>query len=144
MDIQLILAQIGEILRPSSLGDILIYAILILAFLTLMLTPEKNDRPNYILLLVIFVTVIDLLRGSTGNVIPVPGFDDEGFGTLIIHIIMGVAPLLAAGSIRAPQRKGRISIPLALITGIIGSIYAIIAFLDAHYLADPFLYTPVF
>ncbi|MAU10698.1 MAG: hypothetical protein CL607_12820 [Anaerolineaceae bacterium] len=123
-----LLAQVGDALRPDTLGDYFIYLLFIINFLVLVLTPEKNDRANYMILAVLFACVIDLMRGRNGEVIPVDGFDDLGFGTMMTHLIMGIVPFLAAGGIRVPGRKGRLAIPVAILAGIMGSIYAIFAF----------------
>lgn len=124
-----LLAQVGDQLRPDTLGDYLIYILIFINFVVLVVTPEKNDRANYMILLVIFCCVIDLMRGSNGEIIPVEGFDDFGFGTMLIHIIMGIIPFMTAGGIRTyGQRKGRLSIPMAILSGIAGSLYAVFSF----------------
>ncbi|MCA9889952.1 MAG: hypothetical protein KC546_16345 [Anaerolineae bacterium] len=123
-----LLGQIGNALRPESLGDWFVYLLLIMNFLVLVITPEKNDRANYMIVVVLFACVVDLMRGSNGSVIPVDGFDDLGFGTMMTHVIMGIVPFLAAGAIRITGRKGRMSVPLAVLAGVFGVVYAVFAF----------------
>ncbi|QPC80556.1 hypothetical protein G4Y79_12615 [Phototrophicus methaneseepsis] len=123
-----LLAQIGAQLRPETLGDYFVYLLIILNFVVLTLTPEKNDYANYLILLVLFCCVIDLMRGSNGAIMPIEGFDNYGFGTMLLHIIMGIIPFMAATAVRLRgQRKGRLSIPLAIVAGITGSLYAVFA-----------------
>lgn len=123
-----LLNQIVVALRPETLGDFIIYAIFILSVGVMIFTPEKNDQANYLTWLVMFSCVIDLLRGNNGDIMPIAGFDNTGFGTMILHVIMGIAPFIIAGIIRIRGRQNRLARPLAIVAGVIGSIYAIGSF----------------
>lgn len=118
--------DILAILRPETLGDLFIYIIFIGALISSVFIPEKNDTPSYLMFAVMFFAILDLIRGD-GSTLPIPGFDNTGFGTYLIHIFMGIFPFVAAGMVRFPpgQRKSGITIPFLLLIGFIGAIYAL-------------------
>lgn len=122
------------ILRPETLGDLFIYISFLGALIATALIPEKNDGPMYLMFIVMFMAVIDLLRGD-GSALPIDGFDNQGFGTFIIHIAMGILPFIAAGMVRRKGRKGGAAAPFMIMLGFIGVVYAIGAFAvpDAFY-----------
>lgn len=132
MDFQAILDNVAVILQPNGLGDFFIYTIFILMLIANSRLPDKkNDMPNYISLVVIVLCIVDKLRSAPGFELPVPGFDDEGFGTLIIHVGMAVLPFVAAGMVRlGGGKKGRIAPPLSIMAGFAGTLYAIGSFLS--------------
>ena len=122
------LNQILAVIRPENPGEIAIYAILLLSLLASMTMPDKNDRPVYLLYIVIIFSLLDFGRNASEFQLPLTGFDDEGFGTYMIHIGMAVLPFIAAGMVRRTGRKGALAVPLCLIVGVIASIYAIASF----------------
>lgn len=121
--------EILAILRPDSLGEIIIYVIFFMALLMLFFTPEKNEQANYLTFGIMFCALIDLARGRTGGPIPIEGFDDTGFGTMLIHIYMAIIPFIIAGLVRIRGRKNRAVVPIALVLGVIGMLYAIGTFI---------------
>jgi hypothetical protein len=118
-----------NILRPDSIGDFIIYTIFFLSLVLLVVIPEKNETPLYIVFGIIFLCVVDLLRTQTNN-FPIAGFDNKGFGTFLIHIAMGIAPFIVAGMVRKHGRKGGSVIPIGLLMGFIGVLYALGSFFN--------------
>jgi hypothetical protein len=140
--------QLIAILRPDSLADIMVYAVLILSILTLAAIPEKNVVPPYLIYVTMFCCVIDLVRGAGGNTVPflnrfvIGGenlLSNRGFLTFMIHIIMCLFPMIAGAMTRKHGRKGGYALPLGLTTGIIGGMYVIGGF----FLADA-VYAKIF
>lgn len=72
---------------------------------------------------VLFLAIIDKVRQATTE-IPVPGLDNDGFGTMLIHIGMFVFPLMAAGLIRGRGRNDKRGVPLGILIGLIAGLYA--------------------
>lgn len=135
-----LIQSILEVLRPSSIGDIIIYLIIIILFVTTIVLPDKNDQANFFLLAALFASFLDLLRGSDGQLFAGTGaayfgggsgylgFGDSGFATLLLHVVMAIGPFIAAGLMRIRTRRGRMAVPLSILAGIIGSLYALGAF----------------
>ena len=120
------------ILRPDVLADYFIYFIFLLAVVQLLITPERNDQVVYSVFVIIICCVLDLLRQSDGSGIPITAevagirpFADEGFATFLMHVAMGVLPFINAGLIRRKDRTGKLAVPIALLAGMIGTVYAI-------------------
>lgn len=129
--------QIVAILRPDSLSDIFIYAMFFLSLITTAIIPEKNVQAPYMMYGVLLFCIIDLLRGRDGSGLSSMGtfyvggesiFSDTGLVTFTIHIGMFVFPMIAAGLIRQQGRKGGAAIPLSILIGLIGGMYAIMSF----------------
>jgi hypothetical protein len=119
---------ITNLLIPDSLGDIMIYVIFFCCIIQLVVTPEKNDTPQYLLFAVMAMCAIDLLRNAAGASFPIDGFDNRGFGTFIMHIAMAIFPMVAGGMTRKQGRKGGMALPMGVLTGIIAGVYAIGAY----------------
>ena len=115
---------IGEILLPQNMADIFIYLIFFLSLLMLALIPEKSQQSSYLMFLVIFLAVIDKIRQAT-NDLPIEGLDNAGFATLLVHVGMFVFPLIAAGLIRGPGRNDKRGVPVGILLGLIGGLYAV-------------------
>lgn len=129
-----LLNDILAILRPDTLGDYFIYTVFLMAFLQLMVTPDKNDTVVYSTFFVIICCVLDLLRDD-GAGIPISAeiaeigiFDNDGFVTFLMHIAMAVLPFINAGLIRRKDRQGKFAVPVALLAGMIGTVYAVVSF----------------
>jgi len=132
---------LSENLTPNTLGDIMVYLILGLALVTMFTIPEKNPVPSNLILVVVFATIIDLLRGSNGELFAsfggqlyggghgYMGFGDNGFGTLMLHLVMSLLPFMTMATMRYRGRsKNKIARITAILTGIIAAIYTVAAF----------------
>jgi hypothetical protein len=122
---------IVDMLKPNSLADVFVYALFFVALGILFTMPEKNEFPMYLLFGLIFCCIIDFMRQQvidTGGRFPIPGSEPKGFFTFLLHIAMGMLPFITAGMIRRRGRKGAASIPLAILGGLIGCLYALMAF----------------
>ncbi len=115
---------IGNILLPQNIADIFIYLVFFLSLLMLALIPEKSQQSNYLMFFVLFLTVIDKIRQST-NDLPIPGLDNQGFATILVHVGMFVFPLMAAGLIRGAGRKDKRGVPVGILIGLIAGLYAV-------------------
>jgi len=115
---------IGNILLPQNMADIFIYLIFFLSLLMLALIPEKSQQSNYLMFFVIFLAVIDKIRQSTTQ-LPIPGLDNAGFATLLLHVGMFVFPLMAAGLIRGPGRNDKRGVPVGILIGLLAGLYAV-------------------
>ena len=118
-----------DLLKPASLADVFIYAIFFATLGVLFTMPEKNEIPMYLLFAMIFFCIIDLMRMRVEK-FPIPGSGEKGFFTFILHIAMAMTPYITAGMIRRRGRKGAASIPLAILAGIVASLYALLAFIS--------------
>lgn len=119
-----------DIIKPSSIADIFIYVILIMSVIVLGVMPEKNEQPQYLMFGVIFLSIIDLVRNEApAGTFPIPGLDNNGFATYMIHIIMALFPMIAGGMARKQGRKGGATLPLGILTGLIAGVYAVASFL---------------
>ena len=115
---------IANILLPQNFADIFIYLIFFLSLLMLALIPEKSQQSTYIMFVVLFFALVDKIRQAT-NDLPIQGLDNEGFATLLIHVGMFVLPLIAAGLIRGRGRNDKRGVPVGILIGLIGGLYAV-------------------
>ncbi|RMG90204.1 MAG: hypothetical protein D6712_00275 [Chloroflexi bacterium] len=128
-----LLSNIGQVFNIYSPWDVFIYVIFFLSLITLMLIPDKNMQPTLLMSVVLLFCIIDKVRPaagrpwSTGEFI-MPGFDDLGFGTLLIHIGMAIFPIVAGTLIRARSEKQKRGTPMGILTGMIAGVYAIAFF----------------
>jgi hypothetical protein len=115
---------ISEILLPQNIADIFIYLLFFLSLVMLALIPEKSQQSNYIMFVVLFLAVLDKIRQSMTNR-PFEGLENDGFATLLIHVGLFVFPLIAAGLIRGPGRNDKRGVPVGILMGLIGGLYAV-------------------
>ncbi len=128
--------QIIAVIRPDSIADLAIYLIFILSIIALATIPEKNVLSPYLMYIVLLCCVIDLVRTAGA----VPGglnrfriggeslLSNTGFLTFLIHIIMFTFPLVAGAMVRRQGRKGGLALPLCMLVGLIGGVYALASF----------------
>jgi len=114
---------VAEILLPGNLADVFIYLIFFLSLIMVALIPEKSGTSQYMMFFVLFCALIDKVRQATDE-IPVPGLDNDGFATMMLHICMFVFPLMAAGLIRGRGRKDKRGVPLGILIALIAGLYA--------------------
>ena len=120
-----ILTGVVDILRPEGIWDIFIYIMFFMSLIMIVLIPEKNMQPTMLMYGVLLCAVIDKIRPSGYDPdFLMPGFDDKGFGTLLIHLVMFTFPLMAAGLIRGRGPKDKRGVPVGIMTGILGGVYA--------------------
>lgn len=127
--------QFLALVRPDSVGDIFIYTIFGIALISLFPMPDGNDSAQYLLFGVIFICIIDLLRGDGSN-FAIPGFDNRGFGAFLIHVLNFVFFFITAGVVRGNTKQKAGPVPvLAVLGGIIALLYAAASFFatDAIY-----------
>ncbi len=115
---------IARILLPQNLADIFIYLIFFLSLLMTVFIPEKSQQSSYMMFFVLFLALIDKVRQATDD-IPIEGLDNEGFATMLIHVMMFIFPLMAAGLIRGRGRNDKRGVPLGILIGLIAGLYAV-------------------
>lgn len=117
--------QVIQIIAPSDVWDWFIYGIFFLSLFTLAVIPEKNMQPTLFMTIMLFLALTDKIRKAAGASIPIPGLENNGFATLMIHIAMFALPVMTAGLVRIRGRKGALSRPLAILTALIAGMYAV-------------------
>ena len=125
-----LLHDIGGILAVRDVWDVFIYVMFFMTILMLILIPDKNMQPTTLMTIVLLLVVVDKVRPhSPGGAFLIEGFDNGGFGTEIIHMGMAILPYIAGALVRGRTQKERRAMPLGILTGIIGSVYAIAFFM---------------
>ena len=88
------------------------------------LIPEKSQQSQYLMFFVVFLAVLDKIRQASTD-LPIPGLENDGFATLLVHVGMFIFPLMAAGLIRGAGRKDKRGVPVGILIGLIGGLYAV-------------------
>lgn len=126
------LSQVGELvgnffaaLQPDSIGDILIYVVFFLALITTFLLADGNDLAGNLLYATIVLALFNVTVGQQWYENPdivraLPAF--------IARVAMFLLPFIAAGAARSRKKKGKAALPLAVVTGVVGLVYAVGAF----------------
>jgi hypothetical protein len=123
--------QIGNILRPDTVAAIFLYILFFLGLVLLFVIPEKNETPQYLVFGMVFLVIVDFLRARSTD-FPIPGSDNQGFFTFLIHIAIAIMPLIAGTMTRKQGRKGGAALPVGLLTFFIGATFAILSFIPVH------------
>jgi hypothetical protein len=118
--------QIDDILELLALGtginalwSIFLYLIFFLALLTLFTMPDKNMVPTLLIATVLLCAVIAKVSLASSD----PIFRPREFGMMIINVVTGVFPFIVAGMIRRGKLRRVTAVPLAVVTGVIGTTY---------------------
>lgn len=125
--------QVMTILRPDTLAAIFLYILFFLGLALLLVIPEKNETPQYLVFAFIFIVVVDFLRARDPRGFPIPGSTHNGFFTFMIHLLIAILPLIAGAMTRKQGRKGGAALPVGLLTAFIGGVYAVMAFLPPYF-----------
>lgn len=120
---------IMDVLRPQGLGDYLVYTSFFLALITSGIIPEKSQNARWVMTVVLFCAVMIKIR--IHEQLGIERFFQD-FAWMMLALGMGILPYISAGLIRLRGKQGRASIPLAIFTGIIGSLYVLLFFLNAE------------
>ena len=124
--------EIMNVLRPDTLGAIILYILFFLSLALLFVIPEKNEMPQYLIFGLIFAVVVDFLRARDPGGFPIPGSTHKGFFTFLLHIAIFVLPLVGGAMTRKQGRKGGAALPVGIFTAFIAGAYAVIAFLSPN------------
>lgn len=113
-------------LRPQSLADILVYMVFFLSLITTFLLPDGNDLAANLLYGTIILALFNITVG-------VEWYDDadllRAFPAFAARICMFLLPFIAAGATRVRKNKGKIAMPVCIVAGVIGLLYALGTFL---------------
>lgn len=115
-----------QTLRPDSAADIMLYLIFFLALITTMLLPDDNAQATNLLYLTLLLAIFDLTVGQIWYKDP---DITKAFPAFVVRVGLFLAPFIAAGSARTKGKKGRMGMPLSAVTGILGLLYFLAAFL---------------
>jgi peptidoglycan/LPS O-acetylase OafA/YrhL len=118
--------QLDDILQLLALGSginalwsIFLYLVFFLALVTLFTMPDKNMVPTLLIAVVLLCSVVAKISLASSD----PIFKQREFGMMIINVAMGVLPFIVAGMIRRGKTRRTTAVPLAIFTGIIGTVY---------------------
>ena len=125
-----LLHDVGGILAVRDIWDVFVYLLFFMTLVMLILIPDKNIQPTTLMTVVLLLLIIDKVRPKNGGEFLIEGFDNGGFGTLLIHIGIAILPFIAAGLVRGRSQKDRRAMPLGVLTGIIGMVYAFAFFMS--------------
>ena len=114
LTVQDILSKLAPRGGVELIYDLFLYVIFFLAVIVMFMQSDKQTIPTILMAAVAAFAVISKLNILT----------PKAFGTLILNIGMGVIPLIVAGISSAKK-----SVPLAVITGVIGIVYFIMFWL---------------
>ena len=118
--------QLDDILQLLAIGSginalwsVFLYIVFFLALLTLFTMPDKNLAPTLLIAVVLLCSVIAKLSLASDD----PIFRQRDFGMMIINVATGVIPFIVAGMIRRGKSRTSTATPLAILTGLVGTIY---------------------
>ncbi len=106
-------------LRPDASSVVpvylsyILYAIFVLAFVTLFIVPDKQANLGYMMIAVLMAAFL----------VKVQFFYICGLITLVLNIVMLVVPLLVGGMSRGVPGKPPRSMYLGILTGLLGAAY---------------------
>lgn len=113
-------------LKPDSIADFMTYTIFFLALMTSVSLPDDNGQATNLLTAVMILAIFEMLVGQRWAVASAPL--EQAFPAYIVRVSLFLLPFIAAGSVRPKGKKGRFGLPLAIIIGVIGLLYAIGSF----------------
>lgn len=117
------------VMRPDSLGDYLLYGVLILSLLTTFFLADGNDMASYLLYGTIILCLFNLTVGqqwAPPRCITTAEVDDVYSRALFVFISqigLFLLPFIAAGSTRSKGKKGKAALPMAIVAGVVGVLY---------------------
>jgi glucan phosphoethanolaminetransferase (alkaline phosphatase superfamily) len=105
------------------------YAILIGVLINLVVLPDNNLVPNYLLLLTGLAALLTLIGFTRLNLLVVPEIV-RNFIDLMLGVVMVVFPWIAAATTRRRNmRKNGASMPMSIFIGFIGALNLVLFFL---------------
>ena len=112
-------------LAPDSLGDILVYMVFFIALITTFMLPDGNEMAGNLLYGTIVLALFNITVGAEW-------YDDpdivRAFPAFAARVCMFLLPFIAAGAARSKKKKGKAALPLCIVAGVIGLIYAVGSF----------------
>ncbi|MGB7338686.1 MAG: hypothetical protein WBC91_07335 [Phototrophicaceae bacterium] len=116
-----------QTLRPDGIGDILIYLVFFMALLTTFLLADGNELAGNLLYATMVLAIFNLTVGeswySRSDIV-------YAFPAFAARVAMFLLPLIAAGASRSKKKKGKAALPLSIVTGVVGLLYTVGAFLN--------------
>lgn len=99
--------------------SIFLYIVFFLALITLFTMPDKNMIPTLLIAVVLLCAVVAKISLASSD----PIFREREFGMMIVNVAIGVLPFITAGMVRRSKTRRVTAQPLAILTGIFGTIY---------------------
>lgn len=114
-----------QTMRPDTLGDILVYLVFFIALITTFMLADGNDLAGNLLYATIVLALFNVTVGPEW-------YNDSdivrAFPAFVARVAMFLLPFIAAGAARSKKNKGKMALPLSILAGVIGLVYAIGAF----------------
>jgi hypothetical protein len=113
-------------LKPDSIADYMAYLIFLLALITSATLPDDNAQASNLLTATMLLAIFEITVGQTWAVSSAPL--EKAFPAYLARIGLFLLPFIAAGSVRVRGKKGRFGLPLSVVIGILGVLYAVGSF----------------
>lgn len=117
-----------DTMRPDTLGDILAYVVFSLALITTFTLADGNDMAGNLLYATIVLALFNVTVGADWFSHPDVAY---AFPAYVARVTMFLLPFIAAGAARSKKKQGKLALPLSVLTGIVGMVYAVGSFLPA-------------
>lgn len=114
-------------LQPDGIGDIMIYLVFFLALLTTFFLADGNDMAGNLLYATMVLAIFNVTVGDEWYQM---ADITRAFPAYAARVLMFLFPLIAAGAARSKKKKGKLAMPFSIVTGVIGMLYAVGAFLN--------------
>ncbi|MBE0689480.1 MAG: hypothetical protein IH587_05090 [Anaerolineae bacterium] len=114
------LSPAGAAVASPAIWSIFQYVIFVLAFLALILMPDKNLPSTLLIAFVLMAVIIAKLAVAGASILPF--FQARALGILFLNSTTSLFPFLVAGMTRTRKRSNPV-VPIGIILGIIGGIY---------------------
>lgn len=128
VDTSQITEQLGNFvvaMRPETLGDILLYLVFLLSLLTTFLLADGNNLAGNLLYGTMLLALFNVTVGQEWYENPDVVY---AFPAFVTRVCMFLLPFVAAGASRAKKNKGKAALPLGIVTGVVGLVYNVAAF----------------
>jgi hypothetical protein len=122
--VQPLLEGFVQAIKPDSFADILLYLIFFLAMITSATLPDDSAQASNLLYGTLFLAIFDLTVGQEWYNLGI----EKAFPAFLARVGLFLLPFIAAGSVRVKGKKGRMGMPLAIVIGVIGLMYALGSF----------------
>jgi hypothetical protein len=123
------------VLKPTSLGDIMVYGVFLFALIAAFMLPDGNGMPQNLLYGTIVIAIFDITIGQTW--VQDPDII-RAFPAFMARIGLFLLPFIAAGATRIRGKKGRLAPIMCGFAGIIGLLYVLLSFVASDVVAARF------
>lgn len=111
-----------EVLRPETLGDILVYLVFFTALIATFALADGNNKASYLLYGTIILALFNLTVAAQWSS-DTSGIYSRALIVYATQIGMVILPFIAAGAARVKKKKGGAAMPISLVAGVIAVVY---------------------